>query len=39
MHPEHRARTGVTGNPIRPSVGLENPDDLIEDLEAAMTSI
>lgn len=39
MHPDHRARTGVTGDLIRLSVGLEEPDDLIEDLDAAITRI
>lgn len=37
MHPDHRARTGVTGELIRLSVGLEDPGDLIEDLAAAIS--
>jgi len=37
MHPDHRARTGVTGDLIRLSVGLEDPGDLIEDLAAAIS--
>jgi cystathionine beta-lyase len=36
MHPEHRLRAGVTGELIRLSVGLEDPDDLIDDLACAM---
>ena len=32
---EARAQTGVTEGLIRPSVGLEHPDDLIRDLEQA----
>ncbi|HBC94512.1 MAG TPA: methionine biosynthesis PLP-dependent protein [Pelotomaculum sp.] len=36
MHPDHRLRAGVTGELIRLSVGLEDPDDLIEDLSQAM---
>lgn len=39
MHPDHRERAGVTGDLIRLSVGLEDPDDLIEDLAAALSSI
>lgn len=37
MHAEYRQRVGVTGDLIRLSVGLEDPDDLIEDLAAALT--
>ncbi|MDF9407660.1 MAG: Cystathionine beta-lyase MetC [Pelotomaculum sp. PtaB.Bin013] len=37
MHPDHRVRTGVTGDLIRLSVGLEDPGDLIEDLAAAIS--
>lgn len=38
MSPEHRARVGVTGEVIRYSVGLEDADDLIADLESALAS-
>jgi cystathionine beta-lyase len=36
MHPDHRKRVGVTGDLVRFSVGIEDPDDLIEDLDAAL---
>ncbi len=36
MHPEHRKRVGVTGDLVRLSVGIEDPDDLIEDLASAL---
>ena len=36
MHPDHRKRVGVTGDLVRLSVGIEDPDDLIEDLDAAL---
>ncbi len=39
MHPDHRLRVGVTGDLIRYSVGLEDPDDLIADLASAITRI
>ncbi len=34
---EEREKTGVTDSLIRLSVGIEDPQDLIEDLEAALT--
>lgn len=37
MHPDHRAKVGVTPDLIRYSVGLEDPEDLIADLEQAMS--
>lgn len=37
LPPERRARLGITGGLIRLSVGLEKVDDLIGDLEQAMT--
>lgn len=37
MHPDHRKRVGVTGDLVRLSVGIEDPDDLIEDLDAALS--
>jgi len=36
MHPDHRKKVGVTPDLIRYSVGLEDPDDLIADLEQAI---
>lgn len=36
MHPDHRKRVGVTGDLVRLSVGIEDPDDLIEDLGSAL---
>jgi cystathionine beta-lyase/cystathionine gamma-synthase len=37
--PEHRLKMGVTDELIRISVGIENVDDLIHDLEQALTVI
>lgn len=37
MRPEDLAATGVTDGLVRISVGLEDPDDLIGDLEQALT--
>jgi cystathionine beta-lyase/cystathionine gamma-synthase len=34
--PEERARSGISDNLIRFSVGLENVEDLLEDLERAL---
>jgi len=36
MHPDHRKRVGVTGDLVRLSGGIEDPDDLIEDLDGAL---
>lgn len=36
MAPEHRTKVGITDDLIRLSIGLENVDDLIEDLEQAL---
>ena len=36
MSPEDRASLGISGGHIRLSVGLENADDLIEDLDQAL---
>jgi len=36
--PEERAEAGISDSLIRISVGLENPDDLIEDLNRALIS-
>ncbi len=37
--PEHRAKMGVTDQLIRLSVGIENADDLIADLDQALTKV
>ena len=37
MPPEERHARGITDGLVRLSVGLESPDDLIEDLEKALT--
>lgn len=34
-----RAQLGITDNLIRLSVGLEDPEDLIADLEKAFTAV
>jgi len=36
---EQRARLGITDGLVRVSVGLENPDDLLEDLVSAVNSL
>ena len=36
MAPEHRKKVGITDNLIRLSIGLENVDDLIDDLKQAL---
>ncbi len=36
LPPEERARLGITDDLIRLSVGLEDPEDLLEDLEEAL---
>jgi cystathionine beta-lyase len=36
MAPEERARIGVTDDLLRLSVGIEHPDDLLDDLEQAL---
>ena len=38
LSPEARARRGITDTMIRVSVGLENADDLIADLDQALQS-
>jgi cystathionine beta-lyase/cystathionine gamma-synthase len=37
MPPVFREKVGITDNLIRLSVGLENSDDLVEDLDQAFT--
>ena len=39
MPPEHRLKVGITDELIRLSVGLENADDLLEDLKKALKPI
>jgi cystathionine beta-lyase/cystathionine gamma-synthase len=39
MTAEEKAHTGITDNMIRLSVGLEDTDDLIEDLRQALDSL
>lgn len=39
MSPEAQLAAGITPNQIRLSIGLENVDDLIEDLKLALESI
>jgi len=39
ISPEHRRKMGVTEQMIRISVGVENADDLIADLEQALTVV
>ena len=39
MSPEDQLAAGITPNQIRLSIGLENVDDLIEDLRIALESI
>jgi cystathionine beta-lyase/cystathionine gamma-synthase len=39
ISPEHRAKMGVTEQLIRLSVGIENADDLIADLEQALAVV
>jgi O-succinylhomoserine sulfhydrylase len=39
LTPQARAAVGITDGTIRLSVGLEDPADLVEDLEAALASL
>jgi cystathionine gamma-synthase len=39
MTPEARARAGITDSVIRLSIGIEDPEDLIADLAAALDSL
>jgi len=39
MTPEERAKAGIADGLIRLSVGLEDPDDLIADLEQALSGL
>ncbi|MFC1733009.1 trans-sulfuration enzyme family protein [candidate division KSB1 bacterium] len=38
MSPSEQAEAGITGELIRLSVGLEDPDDLLEDLDKALSA-
>jgi len=39
MTPEERAAVGIDDGLIRLSVGLENPEDIIADLDRALSSL
>lgn len=39
MRPEQRAAAGITDNVVRLSVGIEHADDLLEDLDRALTGV
>jgi cystathionine beta-lyase/cystathionine gamma-synthase len=39
MSPQERQRVGITDGLVRLSVGLEDPLDLIEDLDQALAAI
>jgi cystathionine gamma-synthase len=39
MTPEARARAGITDSVIRLSIGIEDPEDLIADLAAALEAL
>ena len=39
LSPEEQAAAGVTPDQVRVSIGLENIDDIIEDLETAFSGI
>jgi len=39
VSPEHRRKMGVTEQLVRLSVGIENVDDLIADLEQAFAAV
>jgi O-acetylhomoserine (thiol)-lyase len=38
LTPEELARAGITPDMVRLSVGLEHPDDLVEDLDQALAA-
>jgi O-succinylhomoserine sulfhydrylase len=38
LSPEDRAAVGITDGTVRVSVGLEDVDDLVEDLDRALTA-
>ena len=37
--PDERARLGITDGTLRMSVGIEDPDDLIADLDGALAKV
>jgi O-acetylhomoserine/O-acetylserine sulfhydrylase-like pyridoxal-dependent enzyme len=39
LTPEVRADMGVTENMLRISIGLEDPDDVIDDLDQALSKV
>ena len=39
LKPEQRAELGITDGLVRLSVGLEHPDDIVEDLLAALNAV
>jgi O-succinylhomoserine sulfhydrylase len=39
LGPENQAKMGITASTVRLSVGLENVDDLLKDLESALNSL
>lgn len=39
VSPEDRAKNGITDGLLRLSVGLENPDDILEDVEQALNAL
>ena len=39
LEPEERARMGITDGQVRLSVGLEDPDDVKEDLDRARAAV
>jgi O-succinylhomoserine sulfhydrylase len=39
LGPEMQAKIGITASTVRLSVGLENVDDLMKDLESALNSL
>jgi O-acetylhomoserine/O-acetylserine sulfhydrylase-like pyridoxal-dependent enzyme len=36
LSPEHQAASGIMPDMVRLSVGIEDPDDILEDLEQAL---
>ena len=39
LGPERRAQMGIEENLIRMSIGIEDPEDLIEDVQQALTQV
>ena len=38
LSPEEQAKTGVTENYVRLSIGIEHPDDIIADIDQALAA-